>query len=174
MKKELDIDFRKCVDDLGRVVIPKELRNRFNIKDGDNLKINYCEDTITIEKIKPKTLVEQLKEQGFGWELDSYGDVEETCFDEEEFENDSTLLQIINQGNVFLTKSEAEREAYRRKLEFEMQEWARENDCLSTVSAHLDCQIFKMFNVYVRTIEKCNEAKTIFNGKAGKYYNWGD
>ena len=131
---------------------------------------NLLEGEFEIEKIKPKTLMEQLKEQGFGYAINIHAEsgVEYVNV------NNSIFNALLKMGAMYLTESDCKREMYRRELEFEMQEWARENDCLSTVSAHLDCQIFKMFNVYVRTIEKCNEAKTIFNGKAGKYYNWGD
>ena len=168
MKKELDIDFRKCVDDLGRVVIPKELRNRFNIKDGDNLKINYCEDTITIEKIKPKTLMEQLKEQGFGWELGKSGIVRKVPL--ASMMVDSFEYDRAKQGNCFLTESEAEREAYRRKLEFEMQEWARERDCLGNI---LNYYPWRDFRVSLKGTEEFKKVfESVFSEKVDKYYDW--
>lgn len=118
--------------------------------------------------IKPKTLMGQLKEQGFGYFIMSDGYIEILLTDE----TSDYFEQCLKMGGIFLTQSEAEREVYRRKLEFEMQEWSRENDCLSTSSPHLDCQIFKMFNVYVRTFDDELKAKSIFNKKAGKYYDW--
>lgn len=42
------------IDDLGRVVIPKELRRRFNIKDGDPLEIfSEVDGTICFKKYQP-------------------------------------------------------------------------------------------------------------------------
>ena len=40
---------RRC-DDLGRIVIPKEIRHRLYIREGDALEINLCENGIYIEK----------------------------------------------------------------------------------------------------------------------------
>ena len=37
-------------DDLGRIVIPKEIRHRLHIREGDALEINLCENGIYIEK----------------------------------------------------------------------------------------------------------------------------
>lgn len=38
------------VDELGRIVIPKELRKMFNIKEKDPLEIYVEEDTIVLKK----------------------------------------------------------------------------------------------------------------------------
>ncbi len=38
------------IDDLGRIVIPKELRRRLRIKNGDNLEIAVDDDSIIISK----------------------------------------------------------------------------------------------------------------------------
>ena len=36
------------IDELGRIVIPKELRERFGIKNGDEVMIEFNEDGIII------------------------------------------------------------------------------------------------------------------------------
>ena len=38
------------IDDLGRVVIPKEIRRNFKLKDGDSLEIYVTDDTICFKK----------------------------------------------------------------------------------------------------------------------------
>ena len=38
------------IDDLGRVVIPKGIRKRLRIKNGDNLEISFTDDSIVIKK----------------------------------------------------------------------------------------------------------------------------
>lgn len=38
------------IDDLGRVVIPKEIRRKLHIREGDPLEINLSENGIYIEK----------------------------------------------------------------------------------------------------------------------------
>ena len=40
------------IDDLGRIVIPKEIRHNMKLNDGDMLEINYNNDTISIRKYK--------------------------------------------------------------------------------------------------------------------------
>ena len=39
------------VDDLGRVVIPKEIRRILNIKEGDPLEVHISEDGVCFKKI---------------------------------------------------------------------------------------------------------------------------
>ncbi len=38
------------IDELGRIVIPKEIRKSFRIKDGENVEISVNEDTIILKK----------------------------------------------------------------------------------------------------------------------------
>lgn len=40
------------IDELGRVVIPKEIRRNMGLKDGDELEINYINGTVSIRKYK--------------------------------------------------------------------------------------------------------------------------
>lgn len=42
--------FKKRIDELGRIVIPKELRNNFKIKDFDELELYIENDSIIIKK----------------------------------------------------------------------------------------------------------------------------
>lgn len=42
----------KCVDDLGRIVIPKEIRRNLGIKEGDALEIFTDDDCVIFKKVK--------------------------------------------------------------------------------------------------------------------------
>jgi hypothetical protein len=122
-----------------------------------------------IEKIKPKTLMEQLKEQGYGYLIQVQGEI--TNVTNSDFAH-GVYDKMIMQCNIFLTESEAKREAYRRKLEFEMQEWARENDCLGSFADGV--LAFRGLNVYITRdtkiqVDDCQEK---FIDKYDKYYNW--
>lgn len=44
------------VDELGRVVIPKELRKKFDIKEKDGLEIYVEEDKIILKKYEPSCI----------------------------------------------------------------------------------------------------------------------
>lgn len=41
------------IDDLGRVVIPKEIRKNMNIKEGDPLEIFISKDGVIFQKYRP-------------------------------------------------------------------------------------------------------------------------
>lgn len=47
----MDIGIRRRLDDLGRIVIPKEMRNTLDIKIGDLLDIKCKDDVIMLKKI---------------------------------------------------------------------------------------------------------------------------
>ena len=50
------------IDDLGRVVIPKEIRRSFKIREGDALEIYTDNDTIYFKKIETeKNFIEDVK-----------------------------------------------------------------------------------------------------------------
>lgn len=51
------------VDDLGRIVIPKKVRRKLNIKNNELLLLSIKEDTITIEKDNKCTEFDRLKEK---------------------------------------------------------------------------------------------------------------
>ena len=45
-----DSGITRRIDDLGRIVVPKELRNNLGIRDGEPLLISTQDDTIIINK----------------------------------------------------------------------------------------------------------------------------
>lgn len=45
-----EIEIIRKVDDLGRIVIPREIRQKLKIKEGTPMKIYVTEDTIIIKK----------------------------------------------------------------------------------------------------------------------------
>lgn len=50
-------------DDLGRVVIPKELRRRVGIKDGEPLEILICENGVFFRKLNDnKQMIQKIEE----------------------------------------------------------------------------------------------------------------
>lgn len=62
------------IDDLGRVVIPKEIRRAYGIKEGDPLEIFTSEDGITVRpyEVDPKqtlrAAINQIDRFGDGYE----------------------------------------------------------------------------------------------------------
>ena len=46
------IGIRRNIDDLGRIVIPKEIRRTLEIKDNDTLEIFATQNGIFIRKVK--------------------------------------------------------------------------------------------------------------------------
>jgi len=120
-----------------------------------------------IEKIKPKTLMEKLKEQGEGYALHADGTITLRHYE------DLDYFGYLTNNNAFLTKSEAKKEAYRRQLEFEMNEWPRENKCLADCFGEM---VFQGFNVYIHlnkyTKDNLRVVRNIFSDKVDKYYNW--
>lgn len=62
------------IDDLGRVVIPKEIRRAYGIKEGDPLEISTSEEGITFRpyEVDPKqtlrVAIDQLERFGDGYE----------------------------------------------------------------------------------------------------------
>ena len=51
MKKSTGIVRR--IDDLGRIVIPKEIRRTMKIREGDPLELFMCDDGILFQKYRP-------------------------------------------------------------------------------------------------------------------------
>lgn len=57
------IELVRRVDDLGRVVIPKELRRVLQIREGDPLELLLTEEGILLKKYQPiKTILDEAKE----------------------------------------------------------------------------------------------------------------
>lgn len=48
-----NVGITRKVDDLGRIVIPKELRDKFSIKEKDALEINVNGNLIILKKYEP-------------------------------------------------------------------------------------------------------------------------
>lgn len=48
------------VDDLGRIVIPKEIRRNFGIREGDPLEIFVDNGYVCLRKYQPETITEIL------------------------------------------------------------------------------------------------------------------
>ena len=61
------------IDDLGRVVIPKEIRRKLNIKEGDPLELSFDENKVIFELYIPtcdyedsiKRIIERLKQDEY-------------------------------------------------------------------------------------------------------------
>lgn len=52
----------RYVDNLGRIVIPKEMRNALHIVEGTQIDISINGNTIVVEKYKPDRLEEKVRE----------------------------------------------------------------------------------------------------------------
>lgn len=144
----------------------------------------------TIEKIKTKakTLYGKLKQQGYGWFIFYDGSISKLMFDYCHFKG------YMRQGLIFSNKSDAERELHRRKLEFEMQEFAREhNECEIDWGDFSEekCSIYYHFNekgvdccsnweyknsadfdVYFTSTTVAGRAIIKFGDRMKKYYEW--
>ena len=54
MKKEMSKEIAvRAIDELGRIVLPAEIRHKFNLNTNDKVKIIEKGDKILIEKYKP-------------------------------------------------------------------------------------------------------------------------
>lgn len=54
----------RCIDDLGRIVVPREYRSSLGIKDGDSLEMTLKGDTITLSRYsKSCTFCENIAEE---------------------------------------------------------------------------------------------------------------
>jgi transcriptional pleiotropic regulator of transition state genes len=48
----MDTGMVRKIDDLGRIVVPAEMRRQFNIREGDNLAIAVEHDAIVLRKLE--------------------------------------------------------------------------------------------------------------------------
>ena len=47
--KRIDVPIKRCVDELGRIVLPRDMRNYYNIKSGDVLVVVATEEGILLK-----------------------------------------------------------------------------------------------------------------------------
>lgn len=79
----LDTGIIRRIDELGRVVIPKEIRKNLSIKAGDSIQIYVNESQVVLEKYEPKKV-----------------------FGEETYNLIKSLAEITNKGVVFGTQEQ--------------------------------------------------------------------
>lgn len=114
---------------------------------------------------KPKTLREQIEQQGEYWLLQYDGQVSKQQLQDLEKEE-------LAQGNAFLTESDAEREKFRRNLEFRVKEWLRERECLKEYTGWI-------IRYYLNIMMSSSGSLTVgnvydeFGIDFNKYENWG-
>ena len=63
------------IDDLGRVVIPKEIRRNMGLNDGDALEISYTNGTVSIRKYK-----KSFEECAIEWFNNHQVDLLDNCY----------------------------------------------------------------------------------------------
>lgn len=66
------IEIVRRVDDLGRIVIPKEIRKQLGIRDGDPMEYFLTENGIILKPYKEKTESESIAKE-INEKLDSVG-----------------------------------------------------------------------------------------------------
>ena len=59
----IDIGLTRKIDGMGRVVIPKELRERFNIRENDYLEFSLLEDGLIIKKHSKLGRVKEIAQE---------------------------------------------------------------------------------------------------------------
>ena len=118
-----------------------------------------------IETPKQKTLRDQIEQQSEYWLLDYDGQVSKQQFQDLEKEE-------LTQGNAFLAKSDAEREKFRRNLEFRVKEWLRERECLKEYTGWI---IRYYLNIMMSSSGSLNVGNVYdeFGIDFNKYENWG-
>lgn len=63
MKNEITYGFIRHVDELGRIVVPKEIRRQLNISETDAVEISVSGRCIVIKKYQPLQTLESLCEE---------------------------------------------------------------------------------------------------------------
>ena len=92
------------IDELGRIVVPKEIRKKLKIREGDNLDIFVSEDTVILRKYSPLNDLETILKVL----LDSYKRISNitvvvtdltkiVASSKPEIEVDSLITEIYNQ-----------------------------------------------------------------------------
>ena len=91
------------IDDLGRVVIPKEVRRSLKIREGDALEIYRDDDMICLKKVETeKNFIEDVKKMNY--------DISELLYSWDNREELSLISKafdiILEQLNIIETKRE--------------------------------------------------------------------
>lgn len=89
------------IDDLGRVVIPKEIRRRFHIQEGDPLEILTSWEGVMFRKYNPTVSVKV-----------SLNDLKQVVQEESDLKSKTAMLEKIKELERLL---EAESEEYEKK-----------------------------------------------------------
>ena len=93
------------IDDLGRVVIPKEIRRSFKIREGDALEIYTDNDAIYFKKIETeKNFIEDVKKMS--------DDISELLYSWDNREELTEISQSFERILEQLKKIESKREEY--------------------------------------------------------------
>lgn len=149
------------------------LYNKFGSSCDAGLSNLLQGDVFEIEKIKTKTLMQQLMLQGYGWLVTSFGKVDKVQNNEPTYK--IYLYQWAKQGNIFLNKSDAEKKAFYRELKFDIEEWAREHDCLGLANEDTTTYSFHSpFNIIITKEKEYNDLRGLFKDRINKYYNWNE
>ena len=75
--------FKKRIDELGRIVIPKQIRNTFKIKDFDELELYIEEDNIVIKKTGGILLIKEKLDNLLDF-IKKYNNIEAFILDKNE------------------------------------------------------------------------------------------
>jgi AbrB family looped-hinge helix DNA binding protein len=91
------------IDDLGRVVIPKEIRRSLKIREGDAIELYRDEDMICLKKVETeKNFIEDVKKMNY--------DISELLYSWDNREELSVISKafdiILEQLNIIETKRE--------------------------------------------------------------------
>lgn len=78
------------IDDLGRIVIPKEIRRNMGLNDGDALEITYTNGTVSIRKYK-----KSFEECAMNWLRSHPNELGNCCF---RTEGEYTFCVVRNFG----------------------------------------------------------------------------
>ena len=122
-----------------------------------------------IEKIKPKTLMEQLKEQGFGYAINIHAEsgVEYVNV------NNSIFNALLKMGAMYLTESDCKREIYRRELKFEIEEYCRKNDIdFRQTGSGFQMSESNDLNIILNNASDNKVVSEQFKDKISKCMNW--
>jgi len=134
-----------------------------------------------IEKIKPKTLMEQLKEQGFGYAINIHAEsgveyainIHAESGVEYVNVNNSIFNALLKMGAMYLTESDCKREIYRRELKFEIEEYCRKNDIdFRQTGSGFQMSESNDLNIILNNASDNKVVSEQFKDKISKCMNW--